>query len=78
MRPLAFSSEACDTPWRTAMAPMVSPERTVSVVVVTAMLVPALAVARAAGAGTLIRCPGWMYAVRLILLSEYSVERLTL
>jgi len=49
---------------------MVSPERTVSAVVVTAMLVLALAVARAAGAGTLICCPIWMYAVRLILFSE--------
>jgi len=57
---------------------MVSPERTVSAVVVTAMLVLALAVARAAGAGTLICCPIWMYAVRLILLSEYNVARLTL
>ncbi len=77
-RLLAFSSEAVVTLWRTARSLRVSPERTVTIVVVTAAEADDLALAMAAGAGTLIRCPGWMYAVRLILLREYSVARLTL
>ena len=75
---MALSRAACDTPWRTARAVRVSPARTVSVAVVTVAGAAALAVALAACAGTLTRCPGWMYAVGVILLSEYSVERLTL